>query len=44
MGIKGAAIALIISHLHHLIFVLAYLYSGKSALKVRLNIKAYIIY
>lgn len=37
MGIKGAAIATIISQFASFIFVLAYLYSGKSALKVKLH-------
>lgn len=37
MGIKGAAIATIISQFASFIFVLTYLYSGKSALKVKLH-------
>ncbi len=37
MGIRGAALATIISQLVSVIYILAYLYSGKSTLKVRLH-------
>lgn len=37
MGIKGAALATIISQFVSFIYVLAYLYSGKSVLRIKLN-------
>ncbi|MCY6355563.1 MATE family efflux transporter [Clostridium sp. ZS2-4] len=37
MGIKGAAIATVISQFPSFIFVFSYLYSGKSALKIKLH-------
>ncbi|MCY6369974.1 MATE family efflux transporter [Clostridium ganghwense] len=37
MGIKGAAIATIISQFSSFIFVMTYLYSGKSLLKIKLH-------